>query len=452
MNHYHTYSYLDLNTTTFELNDRSYLYRIPPIGIETPSVESLTSLITRLSEAHCVPTSVLISKTISPALKKIFLKSKDSRGLRAFFNRSHALNGYGDMAEDFIQALERLAFQNNLQFLTLSNWKGVLVEKGLLRNIKVWCPLCYQEYRNSKKTVYDHLLWTIKEVNVCPVHQHPLQVTCPHCGRENTWLTWDIRVGYCPNCQCWLGTNYRDVSSNISEWDLWVARNVGDLLAMEPLTLLTPFDVRQAVFQLVNGVTHGNITAFARLLKMPKNTIWSWYTGKVSPSLLALLKMSYLFQIPLRDFLTNQYAPALRPIPINNSPLKNSQRQSPLSGDLHQIEMVLSKVLAQPAESLPTIKELADSLGIHRRVLNRHFSDLCKALVDKRRQYRRTVHLSTIEQCCEEVRRVTLTLYQQDEYPSEQRVAAFLTKPGYLRYKQVRMAFIEARRALKIDP
>lgn len=156
MNNFRVYNPLNLNHPAIQ--NRSYLYQISPIGIGTPYVESLTSLITRLAEAHCVSPRLLISKIITPYLTKIFLKNKDSRDLKVFFNHSQALNSYENMALDFIQALEKLSLQKEFKFLTLMTWKNLLIQKGLLREKKAWCPLCYEERRNSKTNFYDPLL------------------------------------------------------------------------------------------------------------------------------------------------------------------------------------------------------------------------------------------------------------------------------------------------------
>src|SRR5215472_11569950 len=46
------------------------LYSLPPIGIGTPMVESLTGYLVRLAEAHCVSAGVLYRKEIQPVAGK----------------------------------------------------------------------------------------------------------------------------------------------------------------------------------------------------------------------------------------------------------------------------------------------------------------------------------------------------------------------------------------------
>ncbi|MEK5441206.1 hypothetical protein [Fredinandcohnia sp. FSL W7-1320] len=58
----------------------SRLFSLPPIGKGTPYIESLTSYIIRLSEAHNVTPGILIGKEITPLLNKHYLNETVVRG------------------------------------------------------------------------------------------------------------------------------------------------------------------------------------------------------------------------------------------------------------------------------------------------------------------------------------------------------------------------------------
>jgi hypothetical protein len=49
---------------------RSTLYPLKPIGVGTSLVESLTSYITRLAEAHCLFPGILMGKVIAPLVQQ----------------------------------------------------------------------------------------------------------------------------------------------------------------------------------------------------------------------------------------------------------------------------------------------------------------------------------------------------------------------------------------------
>ncbi|MCA1991407.1 MAG: TniQ family protein [Coleofasciculus sp. S288] len=438
---------------------RSHLYQLEPIGIGTPLVESLTSFIARLAEVHCVPPRILISKIITPFLEQIFVKRCTNRGLRSLFDRARALNGTGRMARDFVEALEKLTVRDDLRFLTLLNWSDILVPRGLLRERKAWCPACYKQWRTSGRVVYEPLLWSIDAVTVCLSHHQPLCNHCPHCQQQLPLLTWRTRPGYCSICGEWLGiTSNWDFSkgkipsADESGWHSWVANTIGELIAVAPyLSLpLTQIKVTKALCAAIEIVTQGNIAAFAALLKMPKNTVWGWQAGKVLPPLDALVKISHCLGISLVDFLTQEVdiIKTSKKLLLPSPGQQKKIRASPRSFDSTQVQQALSSILAESQQPPPTLKEVAESLGYNRRLLYRHFPDLCYAIAAKSRQYLHTRRLEAVAHCCEEVRQATLKLHSQGEYPTEARVSLLISKPGYFRYKQVRSALLEARREL----
>ena len=112
---------------------RSVLYQLLPIGIGTPGVESLTSDINRLAEAHCLTPGTLIVEMIAPQINRGFVQQITSRGLNTLFNRAHTLNGTGEVADQFMQALESLTLRNDLRYLTLLNWSDVVLTRGFMR-------------------------------------------------------------------------------------------------------------------------------------------------------------------------------------------------------------------------------------------------------------------------------------------------------------------------------
>lgn len=85
------------------------------------------------------------------------------------------------------------------------------------------------------------------------------------------------------------------------------------------------------------------------------------------------------------------------------------------------------------------MKEVAEQIGFDRRTISKHYPELCKAISAKYYRYQDRVRAKKIEQCCQEVRQAVFTLIQKGEYPSEARVSQLISRPGYFRYKKVRM-------------
>ena len=142
----------------------------------------------------------MLAEIVIPELQITFARKLTSRGLNTFFKRSHAINGHGEIAQDFVNVLESLTHHHDLRFLTLLTWSEVLASQGLLRNCKAWCSECYREQLTSSYGAYDQLIWSIKLVKICPKHCIPLSEKCPHCQQIMPSLSWHSRIGFCSEC------------------------------------------------------------------------------------------------------------------------------------------------------------------------------------------------------------------------------------------------------------
>lgn len=114
------YKSLDLQKPA--IPSRSRLYSLEPIGVGTPLVESLTGYVTRLAQAHCTLTGILIVSEIAPLIKEGYVfdgRQKTINPIYGFSSSRRALNGTGLMASTLIQALEALTLRGDLLCLTM---------------------------------------------------------------------------------------------------------------------------------------------------------------------------------------------------------------------------------------------------------------------------------------------------------------------------------------------
>jgi hypothetical protein len=161
------------------LSPRTGLYPLPPVGVGTGNIESLTSYITRLAQAHDVSTYILLARYLR--LRVLQAKLAGSLGTskkwkRHFLEDAHTLNGMTDRVGDWTFALEESTGIANLQYLTMAVWKGIFSSQGLLRNRRAWCAACYHEWQASGQVIYEPLLWALADVSICPTHQRTLGV------------------------------------------------------------------------------------------------------------------------------------------------------------------------------------------------------------------------------------------------------------------------------------
>ena len=208
----------------------SRLFNIEPIGVGTPYVESLPSYIKRLAEAHSVFPGVLLKNEIFPEIRDYHLN------IVLYEHCKFLLSVSSEIINDLIRVLEMKTSNNNIHYMSLSKLSGYINPKYLFRDHAAWCPLCYEESRQSNEPVYEQMIWSISDIDICGKHGTPLHVTCPQCHKQIKHYDSFGRAGYCYHCKHWLGlNNVDDISySKINEWDQWVLDNIGSLLSGIP--------------------------------------------------------------------------------------------------------------------------------------------------------------------------------------------------------------------------
>ena len=308
---------------------------------------------------------------------------------KQFICNTQSLNGTAVVAARVVQATEALTLRQNLRFLTLLTWAEVISHRNLPKKHRAWCPACYEQWRVKGEALYEPLLWSLKAVTICPHHHQPLHEECPHCHHKSRPLVWRSQPGYCPKCSGWLGAassaNEMD-SGELKKWQLWVVNQIGELLAFTPQLLhpLPASTIQKTISAYIDRVTEGNLRAFARAIEMSKPTVWQWHRGKSIPSLDALLKLCYRFEISLTDFL-------VRGVVVDSSQ-KVVPVQSPSpSGYKHQFDR--EKALYELNKALdetppPSMTEVQKRLGYkNSTTLYKHFPDLCTAISQQFRDY-----------------------------------------------------------------
>ena len=377
------------------------------------------------------------------------------------------------MLRYLVDSLEKLTLKRNLSALTFLPLGDFLSSRELLHKTKAWCPYCYEEWKVSNNTIYEPLLWTLKDVTFCSRHYQPLQTLCPYCDRaapafadhevprlqrdrQIPWLSSKSRIGYCSHCDRWLGSSINTtIKANtvFSEEDLsrniWISLTLGELIAWSGKSsiLTQKFNIREAVQKIIDITHQGNIAAFARVFKLPKNTVWMWYKGKSIPNLKYILNICYCLDISLLNFVTLEET-AFQSLKINPQKLCNKlriKRASPRNFDYKEIELSLQTILNSQQIPPPTMREVAEKLGFDRRTISDHYPELCKAISARYFYYQRLIRAQKIEDCCQQVREAVIFLVKRGEYPSEARVSDLISQPGYFRYKKVRMALRDAK-------
>lgn len=285
---------------------RSRLYSLEPIGIGTPFVESLSGYLARLADAHAVSVSNLAGRELSDMLHHPLVRPLESVG---FHPRFYAMNGLGERAVKWTEALQLATMRTDLRFLTLLPFKNLFWEPANFRRCRAWCSACYQDDQVRSHPSYDRLLWSLKVVTSCHRHQKALKQICPHCHRRAKPITVYSRPGYCSNCQNWLGESTPDNDSSRLKTqppdEMWYAEQAGALLSASPQL---GSDLLSSAFTTnfracVDCITEGNKSAFADIAHVHLETVQSLYCGATKPQISTLLRISYHLQIPVLSLL-----------------------------------------------------------------------------------------------------------------------------------------------------
>jgi hypothetical protein len=289
-----TYDLWDLAPRALPL--RSRLYSLRPMAIGTLRVESLSSYIMRLAEAHTVSVRTLILQEVFPDLS--------TKPKNAHFSSLHSLNGMGACFEQWVAILGKLTSRHDLCALTLLPWQSLMTSGGILRRRRTWCPRCFEEWQRHGMPIYECLAWVLAPVTVCPIHYVLLEQHCPHYRRPMLVLSAHAHPGHCAHCLGWLGDDSTapDAPASQLEDQLWVANQVGEFLALgvtasekgSPRFLLS--NLQRILVEMATG----NQLLFGRVAKISNTTLDGWLKGKWHPSLPLVIRICQNLRLALK--------------------------------------------------------------------------------------------------------------------------------------------------------
>jgi len=441
----------------------SKLYALGPLGMGTPNVESLTSYMARLAEAHSVSLRTLVIQELLPLLKRDYLSNPLGNTLSSFWKEAaRALNGTGALAQEWAQTLERLTLRTDLRFLTLLPWATVLTQQRLLRCTRAWCPDCFMEWQAAGQSIYEPLLWTVNAVSVCLRHQQTLLEQCPYpdCQATLPVLASYLRPGYCSKCSRWLGI--ADDPSPIFwtteqwRWQIWVAEAIGQLLAHNMDLMVTPHlkSIPDLIIAVREQVAHGSTQNLEKKLQLSRRTVNAWQLGRQTPQLESLLRLCYCCGISLYDVFASPFGTLhlgklkIRSLPDIPNPTGNRRPRIPM--DLVSIRQSLENALAQEEQPPPSMRTVARRLNHSPKELREHFPELNRAISKRRKDYYKVRREQKILQLKEEICQATRKIHSQGLYPSSHLVGLLLKDPILLRDRVALRLWRETLEELKL--
>lgn len=436
------YESWDLAEPTVPL--RSNFYRLSPIGVGTPYVESLTGYVARLAEAHSISVEVLCSRVLMPTINKSHRTGYGPKRLTTSVrNKITVVNNMGIMTADWVKVLQSLTTREDLRFLTFLTWANVLSSWSLIRSVRAWCPYCYEYWRVKGEVIYEPLLWAVRVVTICPIHQCRLRLQCNACDRPSALVEPRARPGYCSQCRKWLGLSLEDtkpVEMEIGQEELalqsWIVIMVGQLLTAAPVLSCPPPKERivEAISNCVDQYAEGVSSRFATSIQIGKPIVWNWQKGKLKIPMDHLLRVCHYTRRSAIDWLgeksTNvrsNIEPDLCGAAFHLIPVRQRVKRAV---DKERLRYVLEEALNE-SPPLPMSKVTA-RLECNISSYYRYFPDLCHQVSARYAAYQKSTAEQKRQECSQAIRQAVSAIHQSGLYPSRKRVFERLEKPSCL--------------------
>ena len=418
---------------------RSPLYHLAPIGSGTPLVESLTSYVGRLADAHAVPILTLIKHVLFPRMRV-------HRTVYKLTEWAHLSLGTSSTAQAWVTTVEAQTGQRDLQWLTLLPWASLINSHGLLRTTKVWCAYCYRDWRSNGHPIYDPLLWSMAAVTTCPQHQRSLQHRClnPDCQKVQPLLSPRFRVDHCAYCCQWLGdegssspqATAPSTSSDHANQS-WITEAIGEMLSGKGVrpgrTLQDQF--QSTLRSCLARHAGGKMRRLGRMLGVCEETVPRWLRVRSTLSLKQLLSVAYHFNTTPVQFLTStpeQIAEYQLPLPTIRGPLFQKPARKTLFS-LDPAKNRIARCLLNDTSADPplTMREISRHLGIAVSTLRTCFPDACQATSRRCEEWRRTQTIANALRLQTRIREAVQLLRARGMNPKPYLVAKSLKMPFF---------------------
>ena len=437
---------------------RSRLYGMVPCG-EGLWSESLTSYLNRLGWRHGVSPRWLVNQEVLPHLSSDHCPTQLGTFCR---QRAMSINGNGSLALEWSALLERLTGRSDLHLLTLHGWIGDLSDHGHLRVTPVWCPRCYNEWREQGSSIYQPQLWMFRVITHCLHHHRQLENRCPQCYKAQSIIAaHKSRLGDCTHCTAWLGAETGTLSDKSGcedvDWQEWVIHMLEEM----HLTSISSHFLQWERF-FTNLATclkeqKGYVT-FAHLTGFERSLFYRW-PGRADvprsalsyvPSLETILECCYACDVTPLQVMTNQLAPLIDLLRTRTA-ARPARPRRPASDrvDRERCLELINAILEGREEPL-TLRQLAKRLGHIYRTLLTHFPQECALITKLALDYRKQQQEQRLEQVRDQVRQAAIALHTQGLFPSHRRLRMMFPS-GIMRLPEANVAWHATLRELGLE-
>lgn len=399
----------------------------PPLGLGTDQCESLTGYVQRLAAMHGARPGAVLFRILA------WIDQSNSRNIGRWSPSpgrllpGNNINGF-NQADSWLRALQYATKRSNLDCLTTRGWDANFPTRGFLSSHLAWCPRCLATDDDS----YQRLVWLINPVRACLVHRVPLQRRCARCKRALPVLHDRSLVLSCPHCGGDLRHALADAATSaLTEFDFWSAGEIGRLVTgaaawHKPLSWNPALELNA----LARARHLPEPAAFARAVGISKITAWYWLTGKAHPSLPLALHVFHRLGDSLATRLGCPPGSA-PPAPVGAQPeFHLGKVRRVRERNWAEVRRRMLAELKKPASDARPLRGVAQLLTIPVRSLRAHFPDLCLALSDRYRDWRRKELSDRNQRLKRQMQTAIAALARGGVVLSKHRLETILGRPG----------------------
>tara|TARA_R110001592_G_scaffold363263_1_gene682780 strand:- start:2935 stop:4233 length:1299 start_codon:yes stop_codon:yes gene_type:complete len=365
------------------------LFPIELGGKEGRDVESLPSYLYRLSYAH--------GYSVGEILRALYRHASNSGTVELNAKLSHHIKPGELVRPSKTTSLVKLLLEKYTDQDLSSSYLWILEKSLGVSNGEIlkgfrWCPECLHEMHNLGVEPYFKLIWSVKGVSACPIHRTPFQQSCASCGDDQTTY---LRIGPMHVCQsCRKPLYERERRLKLSEiaktWE-----NIGvdvvevfSRMSEIPIKDFPEHGARNSIKSLLDYYwEHDREDEFYGSLDRDELLAYVFNQKKIS--LKSARRIAFRLGVPLYDFLAG------RAIDITLSLDSHLFCQLP-PGFLevskkvkkdHQAIQKRIKRFIKKSSVPPSIKQVAEAVGVSKGYLEYRHSALVSHLVTQRAQY-----------------------------------------------------------------
>ena len=213
---------------------------------------------------------------------------------------SKYINGSNNISVEYSRILEILTGRDDIRYLNLSVW-GEIFQENIIDNYRKWCPVCLEEWYSKSMTIYEPLIWGIKEVNKCDLHNILLESNCSNCKRKLPFMNSRLQAGYCQHCFSFLGGRGKS-QLHLSDYNSYI----GNFKLLIEKTSTLPFKpsknlVSNSIKILLRDFN--STKDFAEFLGVKRRTLTDWITNRHFPSFNSLMLIIRKLKITIFDLI-----------------------------------------------------------------------------------------------------------------------------------------------------